>query len=280
MLPLAGFRGRLPSRDEAASLRGWAQEFGSGGTFWTSRAGTALPIRDIEFGNETSYSYQWADNSRAAVGDRAAVYAERAEIALDALEGTGVGLMVQGDDGMEGPTWVERMLSAAPALGSRASAWTVHPYGDRWAERLDALQRHTAAAGASGDVPVAITEWGLATANGKCLEHNYGWDRCMDFAEAGRLARRVITQMTQRLGGRLRYFIFYTAHDLDVVGSRDPEKYFGLLSARFTDAAPFVQFPDKGAYTEFAREMFRSSAGARAAGCPKRRSGAVAGARR
>ena len=59
VLPLAGFWGRIPSQSEARSLAAWAREFGPGGSFWASRpAQAALAVRQIEFGNETSFAYQ------------------------------------------------------------------------------------------------------------------------------------------------------------------------------------------------------------------------------
>ncbi len=67
LLLLAGFDGTLPSPAQAQNLAGWAARFGPGGTFWQGKsypAGTA--VTDIEFGNETSYSYQFSDNSSSA----------------------------------------------------------------------------------------------------------------------------------------------------------------------------------------------------------------------
>ena len=65
---LAAFEdGGIPSADEARGLGAWAREFGPGGTFWQGRSDGAYASRYIEFGNETSYSYQGTQNEGGAV---------------------------------------------------------------------------------------------------------------------------------------------------------------------------------------------------------------------
>lgn len=249
VLPVAGFAGRLPTVAQARSLRRWSDEFGAGGAFWRNRSDGRLAIRDIEFGNETSYKHQYGDGADSpSYQARARAYGRLANIALDALSGTPTGLMVQADDGGLGPTWVDNMLSAAPALGKRVSAWTVHPYGDMWMERLRRLVESTRAAGAPDDVPIAVTEWGLASANGRCLTDNYGWNRCMTYDKAAATARSAITGVSQYLGGRLRTFIVYAAQDLDFHGrTRQREDYFGVMT---------VDQREKGPYTRLLRGLF------------------------
>ena len=58
VLPLASFNNRVPTIDEARNLATWAREFGPGGTFWAGRTDGHLAVRQIEFGNETSYGHQ------------------------------------------------------------------------------------------------------------------------------------------------------------------------------------------------------------------------------
>ena len=51
-LLLAGFHGRMPTQAEAENLGRWAAAFGRGSPFSSRHR---LPVRQIEFGNETSY---------------------------------------------------------------------------------------------------------------------------------------------------------------------------------------------------------------------------------
>ncbi len=71
-------RQTLAHERAGAKPRTWAAEFGPGGSFWQGKsfpAGAAMTT--IEFGNETSYTYQFSDNSTAAVAARAQTYALR-----------------------------------------------------------------------------------------------------------------------------------------------------------------------------------------------------------
>src|SRR6187551_2620784 len=58
---LAGFYGRVPTVQEAQNLRSWALRYGPGGTFWQGRSDGYLAVTHIEFGNETSYPYQFGE---------------------------------------------------------------------------------------------------------------------------------------------------------------------------------------------------------------------------
>ena len=79
-LLLAGFDGRLPSTGEAQNLAGWAAAFGPGGTFWQGKSYPAsAAVTDIEFGNETSYSYQFSDTSSASNWYALSSYVARAQ---------------------------------------------------------------------------------------------------------------------------------------------------------------------------------------------------------
>ena len=79
-------------------------------------------MRQIEFGNETSYSHQYGDTwSDQSYKDRAKLYATRFAQAHAAIAGTGrqVGLLAQADDGGTGSSaWVNGMFDAVPNLGS------------------------------------------------------------------------------------------------------------------------------------------------------------------
>ena len=67
VLPLAGFPARtLPTPEQAPEPR----ELGQGlwtrrGSFWANRSDGALAIQSIEFGNETSYGYQYGDSAES-----------------------------------------------------------------------------------------------------------------------------------------------------------------------------------------------------------------------
>lgn len=244
--------GRLPTAAEARGLAGWAREFGPGGSFWEGRDGDDLAVRAIEFGNETSYP-------QSGVAERGGEYAERARDAVRALERAGtspaVGLLVQADDAEEGSDWVDSMFTAVPRLGRLAAGWTVHPYGPGYRNRVKRLVAQTERAGAPSTVPVFVTEWGVASAGGRCLEpDNYGWDPCMDYGEAAVALQSVAGTLEKDLGARLGGFYVYNARDLArPSGTSFREHYFGALA--------FGNRP-KGEYTdEVMRVLGRSGGG-------------------
>ncbi len=261
-LLLAGFRGRIPSTAEAQNLASWAAEFGPGGTFWQGQ--TAYPpgvaVTRIEFGNETSYSYQFPDTAGVANWWRLPAYEERARAyalrlqeahaAIVAANPT-VGLLAIGEaDGAQG-NWVRFMFEAIPQLGDLVSGWTVHPYGPRWSDRMDAALANLRARGAPDTTPLWVTEWGLATDDGRCLDNNYGWDPCMTYDQAAETVRTVLPAMRERYGSRLAAIYVYQAHDQRDPGtSTNREHYFGGLTAR---GAP------KGAYAAELRAQLTAS---------------------
>ncbi len=245
IMPLSTFEGTLPTPEQAKSLGAWAAAYGPGGTFWQGKsypASTAMTT--IEFGNETSYTYQWSNNSPSAVASRAQEYAIRFKEAYEAIHAANpnVGLLAQADDGDTGNSiWVENMFKAVPNLGQMVAGWTVHPYGPEWETRINALISQTHASGASNSIPIYVTEWGLASDNGRCLSDNYDWNKCMTYSEAATILGSTVTEMRARYGSRLRAFYLYQAQDLAESGaSTDRDEYFGALQY---DGAP------KGAYT-------------------------------
>jgi hypothetical protein len=217
VMPLVGFDKTLPTSAQARSIATWAAEFGPGGSFWQGKsfpAGTAMTT--IEFGNETSYSYQFSDNSTSAVAARAQTYALRFKEAYEAIHAVNpqVGMLAQADDGDSGAsTWVDNMFKAVPNLAGLVAGWTVHPYGPEWQPRLDRLISQTQAVGAPSSIPIYITEWGLATDNGRCLSDNYGWNKCMSYQEAADALGSTVAGMRARYGSRLRGFYLYQAQD-------------------------------------------------------------------
>jgi hypothetical protein len=231
----ASFYGRLPSTAEAQSLATWAKAYGPGGTFWQGKtypSGTA--VTRIEFGHETSYSYQFADYSLLTYASRAQTYAWRfkdAQLAIKAAN-PNVGLLAQGDNAVNQDAWVVNMFRAVPDLGQRAAGWTIHPYGPGWKTRIDSTIASTRAAG-SPDLPIWITEWGLSTDNGRCLSDNYGWSKCMTYATAASTLHSVLSGLQSTYGSRLGAFFLYQAHDQAATGTQTGrEYYFGALQSR------------------------------------------------
>lgn len=252
VLPLAGFYARLPTPDEARNLAGWAREFGPGGTFWANRSDGRLAVRQIEFGNETSYRDQGTQS-------RGGEYAERfrdAYAAVNAEQGNPrVGLLAQADEANTGENWVGAMFDAVPDLGEMVDGWTVHPYGPpaRSQRRIDRLIAETGERGGSPRIQIDITEWGLATDGGRCLSDNYGWpNRCMSFRQAAEALRLTVSGLESRYRGRLRTFILFQATDQYAPeGTTDREKFFGALDTRLEPKGAFA--------TEVSSQLARSA---------------------
>jgi hypothetical protein len=243
-LLLAGFEGTLPSPAEAQNLASWAARFGPGGTLWQGQSYPAnTAVTDIEFGNETSYGYQYSDNSTAGYASRAQTYARRFAEAATAIRAVApsVGLLAQGDSGGNGPEWANQMFKAVPNLGQLVAGWTIHPYGPEWQSRIENLISTTQGDGAPSTIPIYITEWGLDTDNGRCLEFNFGWNKCMTYSEAASTLASTLGSMQARYGSRLAAFYLYQAHDQKPTGtSTSLESYFGAVQ---NNGSP------KGAYT-------------------------------
>jgi hypothetical protein len=251
-LLLASFHATLPTVAQAQNLASWAAAFGPGGTLWQGKsfpAGTA--VTDIEFGNETSYAYQYADTSKASnwyafssYASRAQTYALRFKDAQMAIQASNskVGLLAQADDGDSGSSaWVENMFAAVPDLAQRVAGWTVHPYGPNWQVKIDKVVSSTAAQGAPNTIPIYVTEWGLATDNGRCLSDNYGWNTCMTYGEASTALSSTVSDMKARYGTRLAAFYLYQAHDQAPTGtSTDRESYFGALQSNEAPKSTFT----------------------------------------
>jgi hypothetical protein len=256
VLLLAGFIGRVPSAAEAAHLASWAAAFGPSGTYWRRHPGGTYAVREIEFGSETSYAYQFGGCGSGCSGyrSRARAYALAFVQAQQAIAGpggnSGVGLLAQADyGGMSGSEWVGGMFDAVPDLARHVAGWTVHAYGppSRWRRSIDALISQTRARGAPASIPIDITELGIASDNGRCLSDNYGWSPCMTYAEAGQALRSTIVSIRQRYGQRLRSIFVYQLADQRPPGhDSNREDYFGVLRA---NSAP------KGAFTTTVRSL-------------------------
>jgi hypothetical protein len=253
-LLLAGFHGRVPSEAEARNLRAWAAAYGPGGSYWRKPRRHRLPVRLIEFGNETSYRDQYGDTYfDQSYKNRAELYATRFAQAHRAIGRRHVGLLAQADDGgTASSVWVAHMFRAVPRLGRMVAGWTVHPYGPRekWQPKLRRVIAQTAAMGAPARIPIDITEYGISSDHGRGLTDNYGWPTSMSSAAAAAALRSTVAGMRadRRIGKRLRLFMVYSAHDLRPPGAtNDREAYFGALRHNL---AP------KGAYTAEVRRLF------------------------
>jgi|GEM_PF-6896036 len=250
--PLAGFYGTIPTAAQAKNLATWAKTYGPGGTFWAGRSDGALAIRTIEFGNETSYGYQYGDGAGAAsYTARAQTYAVRVKEAAEAISATGVdvGVLAQADDWTG--DWVNAMYSAVPNLDDYVAGWTIHPYGTNWQSRIQDLISQTAGHGAPSSIPIDITEWGVATDNGNCLNDNYGMNKCMSYTEAGATVTSTAAAMRLKLGGRLNMFMLYQVRDQSTSGSsNEREAYFGALQQNLQP---------KGAYTAAVQSLLASA---------------------
>jgi hypothetical protein len=253
-LLLASFYGRIPSPAEAQNLATWAAAFGPGGSTWQGKSEPAnTAVTRIEFGNETSYEYQFSDNSTAGYANRAQSYALRFAEAATAIRAAApsVGLLAQGDSGGNGPAWANQMFKAVPNLGQLVAGWTIHPYGPEWQSRIDNLISTTQADGAPSTIPIYVTEWGLDSDNGRCLENNFGWNDCMSYEEAATVLNSTISSMRARYGSRLAAAYLFQANDQQPSGvSTDMESHFGALQ---NDGSP------KGAYTSVVESLLSAN---------------------
>lgn len=250
--PLAEFYARVPSPAEAQNLASWARAFGPGGTFWASHAGGQLAIAAIEFGNETASEGQYDDRpGEASFQARAEIYALRFREAAEAIAASGVhvGLLAQDED--TSGDWIDAMYKAVPDLTSYVAGWTIHPYGGEQynRERLDALIAQTAEHGASA-IPVDVTEWGVSTDNGDCVNFNEGFNLCMSYAEAAQILKSTVAWIKALLGNRLGDFFLYQVRDQRPAGSGSNCQYFyGVLQH---------ELQPKGAYTAAAQALLSS----------------------
>jgi hypothetical protein len=251
VLPLAVFDGTLPTPTQAQALASWARTYGAGGSFWAGRSGTQLPIQSIEFGNETSYGYQYGDSAgERSYQERAENYARRFKEAAVAISSTGidVGLLAQDDDWTG--DWMNGMYAAVPDLSKYVAGWTIHPY-HRWRPRMEALLEQTAAHGAPRSIPIDVTEFGLPTDNGNCLGEDEEYNGCMSYTEAANTLQSTVSEMRQLLNGELGMFLLYQVRDQRGTGtSTDDEYFYGALQH---------ELQPKGAFTTACQKLLASS---------------------
>lgn len=241
--PVAGYEGRIPTREEAANVGEWARAVGPEAPMWQT-GDRRFAVRAIEFGTETSFAYQGTQK-------RGGEYARRAKEASIAADAAGVGLYIQADEANQVDEWINQMYDAVPNLHDYAAAWIIHPYGPRWRRMVDLAIFRTEKRGAPR-IPIAITEYGIANDGGRCLNDNYGWPKCLTSEQAADILERVVREMRAEYP-RIRQFILYNNHDLRPPGTDDErEHYFG---ARRSDGG------SKGAFTRAAEALMASDRG-------------------
>ena len=240
--PLAGFEATHPTQAQAQALSTWSARFGDGGTFWSGKS-NPLPIFNIEFGNENSYSYKanaggYGDNS-TNYRAWAATYAQRAKDASLALT-NGVGLLIQMDDN-DGWNWVDGLYQGVTNLHTYARGWTVHPYGPSGVAKVSRMSSQAAAKGWGTSVPWYFTEWGLSTDDGLLISNdNYGFSRTMTYTQAATQLTASVAEYRSLWGTRLKQFLYYMVIDGAAHGANtgvNRESYFGLLKSDGTDKA-------------------------------------------
>jgi hypothetical protein len=241
VLLTAGFQGTMPTPAQAQGLGHWAAVFGPGGSYWSKHPGGEAAVQAIEFGNETSYGYQYGDSAGTkSYRERAENYARRLKEASEAIKATGlpVGLLAQEDD--ETGNWINGMYAAVPEFGRYVSAWTIHPF-NKWQSRLRALLEQTDTHG-DATKPVDITAFGLQTDKGRCIGSSAEYNPCMAEGEAAKILRTREKKMRKALGGRLSMFLVYQDRDQSKSGSSVAgEMYYGALQHELQLKGPYTE---------------------------------------
>ncbi|MBJ7518938.1 MAG: hypothetical protein JHC84_04505 [Solirubrobacteraceae bacterium] len=220
VLLLAGFAFRVATPREVQNLKDWAKAFGPGGELRNK------PVLHIEFGNETGFAYHRTNR-------RGGEYARRCKQASQIIRSANrrVKILCQADDGNTGDGWIADMFKAVPNLDKYVDGWVIHPYGNTFRQKIANYVRQLKAAGASSKTPIDITEFGLASANGRTLDTNYGFPRNLTYSQASALLRRSVQSMRKQLKSRLRMVVLYRARDGAPVGATpDREEYFGFVN--------------------------------------------------
>jgi hypothetical protein len=213
--PLFSFYGRIPSAAEAKALGAVAK---------------AVPsIRHLEFGNETSYGYQYGDGyASGSYKERARRYAVLVREAAEAVAPYGDGILCQAEDGGSGSSaWVDEMFAAVPNLTQYVAGWTIHPYTNGGTAKLERMVSDLARHGDTR-TPVDVTEWGVPSDNGRTLSDGTHYTT----SEAAALvAQSTIALRAAALEHPLGSFIVYQIRDQQPSGATtNREAYFGVLT--------------------------------------------------
>ena len=234
--------GTIPTASEITNLESWATRYGPHGTFWAQSGYPAsLAVTRIEFGNESSGNWEYPALANLSSWWNSAGYEQVAERygqayvqAVSDVSGAnpGVKTLAVADSPGQVPEWLQYMFQGAPTLKNVVQGWVVHPYGNAWQSDINTTLNQTEALGASAHVPVYVTEVGVSTDNGNCLDGNYGWNTCMSYAQAATTLTSQVQGIEADLGSRLAELDLYSARDINDPGtSTDMEGYFGALTS-------------------------------------------------
>lgn len=206
-------------------------------------------LKYIEFGNETSYGYQYGDGfTEASYKERAKEYALLLKEAAEAMASVGMPLpMCQADDGNSSSSvWVDEMYSAVPELHNYVSAWVIHPYGVEnfsgpSGPRITRMISQVSAHG-GGAVPIDVTEWGIPSDNGIELSDGTKYT----YAAARILGEVQIAEIKAAAGTKLRQLLMFQGHDQrkHAEAGENREWYFGGLTLTNTEKtlwSPFIK---------------------------------------
>jgi len=205
-------------------------------------------LEDVELGNETSYGYQYGDGYTAAsYKERARVYAVRVREAAEVLNPHGIGVLAQAEDGGSGSnTWVKEMFASVPNLSRYVAAWVIHPYtNQRTAAQSDTqgvpkMERMVAQLAEVGDTttPIAITEWGVSSDEGRTLDNGAS----LTSSEAAKIAETTVPRLLAATGRHpVQSFLLYQVRDQAPHGeSTSREMYFGALTRSDGSKGPFT----------------------------------------
>ncbi len=232
LILLVGFDAAPP---DGGTMGDVAARFGPGGTFWqTGQPGAGYgqyAMRYIEWGNENSYTYGAKPGPAGGTA-----YANSFKSLYDRVKAKNpnVKLLAQGDDGGTGSSqWSDLMFSAQPNMKTMVDCWVVHPYGPPGGSgvaKLDRMVATLANKGVSSTVPICITEDGISSDNGRCLNNNYNWPLCMTYDQAGiGIKDKVNSLRAKSYGSRILTYIIYKGNDNKAPGTTsEREDYFGI----------------------------------------------------
>ena len=110
----------------------------------------------------------------------------------------------------------------------------------------------TAAKGAPTTVPIAVTEDGVATDDGRKLKDNYGYPANLTYAKAAEILSSKLRDVQTRYGSRISMYLIYQSHDSRPHGA--------TKTRRTTSARCGRTSADKGNWSAYLRALFTSSA--------------------
>jgi hypothetical protein len=236
-IPMAGASGRIATSAEAKALKAWAEAIVTkGGQF-------------IEFENETNYQIE---NTKA----NGKIYGERAKEVGEAINGTGVKVLVQGSDAGKGgaQVWLEGVLEGWPKCWEHPAfgGWTIHPYpGQKKSGLTDEFgllmtKRMMTALEEAGDTTshICATEWGeTCTANGRKLNS----EQEFNYEQAAKVLEEHHVLLASAAKGRLFMLLLFQPHDQkeDNGTSEEREWFFGAMTNTGATKGSFTTFVQK-----------------------------------